>query len=211
MTTLLQINASINDDNGQSSQLANQFVAAFLTRNPDAKIVARNVAAADPVPHLNAERFGAFITKQEERSDEQHAVVAYSDALIKELNQADVIVLGLPMYNFGVPSQLKAYFDHIARAGVTFKYSDQGPVGLLTGKKVYVFAARGGLYAGTPMDTQTSYVRDFLRFLGIDDVEFVYAEGLAMGDAAKSEALSRATRAIEALAARELAHVPYAA
>src|SRR6266404_2524517 len=199
MTTLLQINASINHDNGQSSQLANQFVAAFRTRTPDAKIVVRNVAAADPVPHLNAERFGAFITKPEERSTAQHAVVAYSDTLIHELKKADVIVLGLPMYNFGVPSQLKAYFDHIARAGVTFAYTDKGPVGLITGKKVYVFAARGGLYAGTPLDTQTSYVRDFLRFLGMDDVEFVYAEGLAMGDAAKEQALAKAAGSIRAL------------
>jgi len=93
MTTLLQINASINDHNGQSSQLANQFVAAFRTRIPNAKIVLRNVAAADPVPHLNAERFGAFITKAEERNAEQHAVVAYSDTLIDELKKADVIVL----------------------------------------------------------------------------------------------------------------------
>src|SRR5258708_2397627 len=115
------------------------------------------------------------------------------------------------MYNFGVPSTLKAYFDHIARAGVTFTYSEKGPKGLLTQKKAYVFAARGGLYAGTPLDTQTSYVRDFLRFLGIEDVEFVYAEGLAMGDAAKTEALAKATRAIEALSARGVAHVPYAA
>src|SRR3981189_2876899 len=105
MTTLLQINASINDDKGQSSQLAKQFVAAFRTRKPDAKIVMRNVAAADPVPHLNAERFGAFVTKAEERSTAQHAVVAYSDTLINELKHANVIVLGLPMYNFGVPSQ----------------------------------------------------------------------------------------------------------
>jgi FMN-dependent NADH-azoreductase len=201
MTTLLQINASINDDNGQSSHLAKQFVAAFHTRNPDARIVVRNVAASDPVPHLNAERFGAFITKQEERSAEQHAVVAYSDALIKELNQADVIVLGLPMYNFGVPSQLKAYFDHIARAGVTFTYSDKGPVGLLTGKKVYVFAARGGLYAGTPMDTQTSYVRDFLRFLGMADVEFIYAEGLAISPQSKEAGLAKALAEIARLAA----------
>src|SRR3984957_12101667 len=162
MTTLLQINTSINSDNGQSSRLANQFVAAFHQRRPEANIVVRDVAAAEPVPHLNAERFGAFITKPEERSAAQHATVAYSDTLIEELKQADVIVFGLPMYNFGLPSQLKAYFDHIARAGVTFKYSDKGPVGLLTGKKVYVFAARGGLYAGTPLDTQTSYVRDFL-------------------------------------------------
>jgi FMN-dependent NADH-azoreductase len=201
MTTLLQINASINDDNGQSSQLANQFVAAFRTRIPNAKIVLRNVAAADPVPHLNAERFGAFITKAEERNAEQHAVVAYSDKLIDELKQADVIVLGLPMYNFGVPSQLKAYFDHVARAGVTFKYTDKGPVGQLTGKKVYVFAARGGLYAGTPMDTQTSYVRDFLRFLGMADVEFVYAEGLAISPQSKEEGLAKAVAEIARLAA----------
>jgi len=201
MTTLLQINASINDDNGQSSQLANQFVAAFHARNPGAKIVVRNVAAADPVPHLNAERFGAFITQPGERSSEQHAVVAYSDSLINELKQADVIVLGLPMYNFGVPSQLKAYFDHIARAGVTFTYSDKGPAGLLTGKKVYVFAARGGLYAGTPMDTQTSYVRDFLRFLGMTDVEFVYAEGLAISPQSKEAGLAKAAAEIARLAA----------
>jgi FMN-dependent NADH-azoreductase len=201
MTTLLQINASINDDSGQSSRLANQFVAAFHARNPGAKIVVRNVAAADPVPHLNAERFGAFITQPGERSSEQHAVVAYSDTLINELKQADVIVLGLPMYNFGVPSQLKAYFDHIARAGVTFTYSDKGPAGLLTGKKVYVFAARGGLYAGTPMDTQTSYVRDFLRFLGMTDVEFVYAEGLAISPQSKEAGLAKAAAEIARLAA----------
>jgi FMN-dependent NADH-azoreductase len=201
MTTLLQINASINDDHGQSSQLANQFVAAFRARIPNAKIVTRNVAAADPVPHLNAERFGAFITQAEERSAEQHAVVAYSDKLIDELKQADVIVLGLPMYNFGVPSQLKAYFDHVARAGVTFKYTDKGPVGQLTGKKVYVFAARGGLYVGTPLDTQTSYVRDFLRFLGMTDVEFVYAEGLAISPQSKEAGLAKAVAEIARLAA----------
>jgi FMN-dependent NADH-azoreductase len=201
MTTLLQINASISSDNGQSSQLANQFVAAFHKRRPGAKIVVRDVAAAEPVPHLNAERFGAFITKAEERSAAQHAVVAYSDILINELKQADVIVLGLPMYNFGVPSQLKAYFDHIARVGATFKYTEKGPVGLLTGKKAYVFAARGGVYAGTPMDTQTSYVRDFLRFIGITDVEFVYAEGLAMSAEHKEAGLAKAVAEIARLAA----------
>ena len=201
MTTLLQINASINDDKGQSSQLANQFVAAFRARQPEANIIVRNVAAADPVPHLNAERFGAFITKPEHRNAAQRAVVAYSDALINELQDADVIVLGLPMYNFGVPSQLKAYFDHIARAGVTFKYTDRGPVGQLTGKRVYIFAARGGLYAGTPMDTQTTYVRDFLRFIGITDVEFIYAEGLAVSPQSKEAGLAKAAAEIARLAA----------
>jgi len=201
MPTLLQINASINDSSGQSSQLANQFVAAFRNRYPQAKIVIRDVAAAEPVPHLNAERFGAFVTKPEDRNPEQHAVVAYSDALINELQRAEVIVIGLPMYNFGVPSQLKAYFDHIARAGVTFKYTEKGPVGMLGGKKVYVFAARGGLYAGTPLDTQTNYVRDFLRFLGMTDVEFVYAEGLAISPQSKEEGLAKAAAEIARLAA----------
>jgi FMN-dependent NADH-azoreductase len=100
------------------------------------------------------------------------------------------------MYNFGVPSQLKAYFDHIARAGVTFRYTDKGPVGLLTGKKVYVFAARGGLYEGTPLDTQTNYVRDFLRFLGMNEVEFVYAEGLAISPQSKEAGLAKAAAQI---------------
>ena len=201
MTTLLQINASINNGNGQSSQLAKQFVAAFQQSHPDAKVVVRDVAAADPVPHLTAERFGAFITKPEERTSAQHTVVEYSDALINELKQADVVVLGLPMYNFGLPSQLKAYFDHIARAGITFKYTEKGPVGQLTGKKVYVFATRGGMYVGTPLDTQTSYVRDFLRFLGMADVEFVYAEGLAISPQSKEESLAKASAEVARLAA----------
>src|SRR6202035_4531024 len=201
MTTLPQVNASIYNSHGQSSRLADQFVATFRLRNPATRIVVRDVAAVEPVPHLNAERFGAFITKPEERSATQHVVVAYSDTLIDELKQADVIVFGLPMYNFGVPSQLKAYFDHIARAGVTFTYSDKGPAGLLTGKKVYVFAARGGLYAGTPMDTQTSYVRDFLRFIGMTDVEFVYAEGLAISAQSKEAGLAKAAAEMARLVA----------
>ena len=201
MNTLLQINASINNGNGESSRLANQFVAAFHKRHPKATIVVRDVAAAEPVPHLNAERFGAFITKPEDRSVAQLAVVAFSDTLINELRQADVIVLGLPMYNFGVPSQLKAYFDHVARIGQTFEYTEKGPVGKLSGKKVYVFAARGGVYAGTPMDTQASYVRDFLRFLGMSDVEIIYAEGLNMGPQSKQAALAKAEAEIARLAA----------
>jgi FMN-dependent NADH-azoreductase len=119
--------------------------------------------------------------------------------LIDELRQADVIVLGLPMYNFGVPSQLKAYFDHIARAGVTFRYTANGPEGLLKGKKAYVFAARGGVYAGN--ETETRYVRDFLRFLGIEDTEFVHAEGLSLGEEARNRSLTDAASAAERLAA----------
>src|SRR4029078_8091628 len=140
----------------------------------------------------------AFLAKPEERSPGQRAAADYSQGLIDELRGADVIALGLPMYNFGVPSTLKAYFDHVARAGLTFRYTANGPEGLLKGKKAYVFATRGGLYAGTPRDTETAYVRDFLAFLGITDVEFVYAEGLAMGEAPKQEALAKAGRAIRA-------------
>jgi FMN-dependent NADH-azoreductase len=201
MTTLLQINASIHNSHGQSSRLADRFVDAFRTSHPGAKVTVREVAAGDPVPHLTAERFGAFIAKPEQRSAAQHAVVAYSDALIDEIRAADVIVIGLPMYNFGVPSQLKAYFDHIARAGVTFAYTEKGPVGRLTGKKVYVFAARGGQYVGTPLDTQTSYVRDFLAFLGMTDVQFVYAEGLNLGADSKETNLAKAVAEIARLAA----------
>jgi FMN-dependent NADH-azoreductase len=198
--TLLQINASIFSNDGQSTRLGDEFVDAWRIRNPGAEVIVRNLAE-DTVPHLDAARFGAFLAKPGERSREQQAVVDYSDALIDELRRADVVVLGLPMYNFGVPSTLKAYIDHIARAGETFKYTDKGPVGLLTDKKAYVFATRGGLYAGTTLDTQTAYVRNLLRFLGIDDVEFVYAEGLAIGPERKAKALSEAQRAIERLAA----------
>ena len=210
MKTLLQIQTSMFSSGGESSRLAAQFVAQWRKANPAGRVIVRDIGR-DPVPHLTAERFQSFLAQADARTAEQHAVAGYSDTLIDELRQADVIVLGLPMYNFGVPSTLKAYFDHVARSGVTFRYTEKGPQGLLTGKKAYVFATRGGLYVGTPLDTQTSYVRDFLRFLGIDDVEFVYAEGLAMGDAAKSEALAKAGRAIQSLSARELAHVPFAA
>ncbi len=195
MKTILQVNASILSNEGQSTRLANDFVQALRS---DAKLIVRDLAR-DPVPHLDAERFGAFIAKPESRTLKQDAFVAYSDELINELKQADVIVLGLPMYNFGVPSTLKAYFDHVARAGVTFSYTEKGPAGLLTGKKAYVFAARGGMYEGTPRDTQTAYVRDFLAFLGITEVEFIYAEGLAMGETSRDAALSKARSRIESL------------
>jgi FMN-dependent NADH-azoreductase len=203
MTTLLQVNSSIHNGNGQSSRLADQFVAAFRQRNPNTRHIRRDLAA-EAVPHLTAERFGAFVAKPDQLSDEQRAVLAYSDALIAELKAADVIVLGLPMYNFGVPSQLKAYFDHIARAGVTFRYTESGPKGLLEGKKVYVFAARGGVYDGSALDTQTGYVRDFLRFLGMSDVEFVHAEGLARGPETREASLAKAAAHAERLAALDI-------
>jgi len=192
---LLQVNASIFSKDGQTTRLADQFVTGWRKQNPGAAVVVRDLAR-EPVPHLTAERFHAFITPADARNAEQRAAVAHSDALIDELRRADVIVLAVPMYNFDVPSTLKAYFDHIARAGVTFKYTEKGPVGLLDGKQVYVFTARGGYYAGTAADTHSAYLRNFLRLLGITDVEFVYAEGLAMGDAPKQKGLAEAQQAV---------------
>lgn len=140
MKTLLQIKASLFSNDGQSSRLADRFVANWRKANAEGRVIERDLAV-EPVPHLDAARFGAFLAKPELRTAEQAAVIAYSDQLIDELKSADVIVLGLPMYNFGVPSMLKAYFDHVARAGVTFRYTEGGPVGLLGGKQAYVFAA----------------------------------------------------------------------
>ncbi|WP_442771508.1 FMN-dependent NADH-azoreductase [Zoogloea ramigera] len=186
--------------NGQSSQLTERFAAAWQASHPGSRVVERDLAA-NPVPHLDGARFMAFLAKPEERSAEQQAVVDFSDALIAELRAADAVVIGLPMYNFGIPSQLKAYFDHIARAGVTFRYTANGPEGLITGKKVYMLATRGGVYAGTPQDSQTAYVRDFLGFIGITDLEFIYAEGLNMGDESKNAALAQAHQSLAALTA----------
>src|SRR5437867_1022646 len=122
MKTLLQINTSMFRNGGQSTRLADEFVAKWRAHNPGATVIVRDLGR-DAVPHLSAERFGAFLAKPDERDAAQQAVVAYSDALIDELQRADVILLGLPMYNFGVPSTLKAYFDHVARAGITFRYT----------------------------------------------------------------------------------------
>ena len=200
MSTLLKINASLFSNHGQSSQLTERFVAAWQASHPDTTVVSRDLAT-DPVPHLDGARVTALFAKPEERNAEQQAVVDFSDALIAELRQADTVVIGLPMYNFGVPSTLKAYFDHIARSGVTFQYTAEGPKGLLTGKKAYILAARGGRYAGTAKDSQTTYVRDFLGFIGITEVEFVYAEGLNMGDDSKNSALADAHKAVAELTA----------
>ena len=158
MKTLLQIRASIFSDGGQSSRLAERFVSQWRALNHRGEVITRDLAR-DPVPHLTAERFQAFLAKPGERTLPQEADVAYSDALIGELERADVIVIGLPMYNFGVPSALKAYFDHIARGGRTFRYTEKGPVGLLTGKKAIVFATRGEVGVHVPGDPH----RDRLR------------------------------------------------
>jgi FMN-dependent NADH-azoreductase len=207
MKTYLQLNTSLNGVDSQSSRLARQFVESLARtdRSADAatapaRVIVRDLAS-EPLPHLTAERFKAFATAPAERSTNQARIAAESDALVAELAAADVLVIGLPMYNFGVPSTLKAYFDHVARAGVTFRYTANGPEGLLRGKRAYVIATRGGKHAGTPSDLQSAFVRQFLGFIGITDVEFVYAEGLALGEESRAAALDAAGKRIEQLAA----------
>lgn len=197
--TLVQINSSLFSGQGQSSALADKFVAKWQAVHADGKVI-RHDLVNEEIPHLDATRFMAFLAKPEERSEEQKAVVAYSDRLINELRQADTIVIGLPLYNLGVPSQLKAYFDHVARAGETFRYTSDGVEGLLKGKKVFVFATRGGQYAGTPFDTQTGFIRNLLGLMGITDVEFIYAEGMARSGGVKEAALAQAQEQLAALA-----------
>jgi len=195
--TILQINSSLFGPGGQSRKLADELVSRL-----GGKVIVRDLAT-NPVPHLDAARFGAFLAKPEARTPEQQAFVEYSDELIGELKAADTIVIGVPMYNFGIPSTLKAYFDHVARAGVTFKYTEKGAVGLLTGKKAYLVVTRGGVYGDA--HAHTTYVRDFLAFLGITDVERVYAEGLAISPQAKENGLAKARQTIERLNEGELA------
>lgn len=200
MKTLLLIQSSLNGENGQSSRLARQFARRWRIRHPDGRVILRDLDA-DPLPHLDAERFGAFFKDDADRTTRERAGVAVSDELIAELRAADEVAIGLPMYNFTVPSTFKAWMDHIARAGVTFRYTENGPQGLLADKPVYVFAARGGQYAGTDADTQTGLVKNFLGLLGLRDVRFTYAEGLALGEEAKDMALEAAASEIERLAA----------
>lgn len=197
--TLVQINSSLFSGQGQSSALADQFVAKWQAAHAEGRVI-RHDLVNEEVPHLDAARFMAFLAKPEERTEEQKAVVAYSDRLINELRAADTLVIGLPLYNLGVPSQLKAYFDHVARAGETFRYTSEGVEGLLKGKKAYVFATRGGQYAGTPLDTQTGFIRNLLWLIGISDVEFIYAEGLARSGGVKEAALEKAHEQLAALA-----------
>ena len=150
-----------------------------------------------PHPVLDEAALRALFTPAEQRTPEQAARVALDDALIAEMQAADVVVLGVPMYNFGVPAQLKNWIDAISRAGVTFRYTANGPEGLLKGKKVYVALTRGGKYRNTPADTQVPYLKTVFTFLGMTDVQFVYAEGLAMGPDAEQTAIASAHEQIE--------------
>jgi FMN-dependent NADH-azoreductase len=197
MKTLLKVQSSLFSEQGQSTQLADRIALQWLECNPGGRIVTRDLGTS-PVPHLTADRFKAFLAPPAERTAEQQAIVNFSDELIQELRDADVIVIGAPMYNFSIPSTLRAYFDHIARSGVTFRYTASGPEGLIKGKKTYVTVTRGGVYKAD-VDTQTAYLRQILSFVGLDDIEFVYAEGLALGAEAQERSLNAARHTIAKL------------
>jgi FMN-dependent NADH-azoreductase len=200
MTTILQINSAARSQGAQSTLLSNELTEKLQQSNPGARVVVRDLYS-DALPHLDDSVLGAFFTPADQRTPEQQAIAARSDALVAELQAADIVVIGAPLYNFGISTQLKTYFDFIARAGLTFKYGPTGAQGLVTGKKVYVVSARGGKYLGTPGDSQTPYLTTFLGFLGMTDVTFIYAEGLNMGADAAAAALADARDAIAAAAA----------
>ncbi|WP_444901544.1 FMN-dependent NADH-azoreductase [Microbulbifer sp. SSSA007] len=197
MTKLLNIQSSMFQAGGQTSQLAAKYIESWKTNNPDGEVIQRDLVA-EPVPHLSLERFQAFTTQAEQRTADQQAIVDFSDKLIEEITSADVLVLGVPMYNFTIPSTLHTYFDHIARAGVTFRYTANGPEGLLKNKKAIVFVARGGYHGDD--HAQSAFLRQFLGFVGITDVELVYTEGLATGEEAKEKAVAAANERITELA-----------
>ena len=188
---ILQVNASARREGAQSTRIAQAIVAHLQSANPAARLTIRDLAS-HPHPVLDEAALGALFTPAEQRTPAQAARVALDDALIAEVQAADVLVLGAPMYNFGVSVQLKTWIDAIARAGVTFRYTGNGPEGLLKGKKVYVALARGGRYRDAATDTQAPYLKMVLGFLGMTEVQFIYAEGLNMGPEAMQQGFAEA-------------------
>ena len=197
---ILQINGSARIQGAHSSRLADDIVARLRATHSQASLTRRDLAKT-PHPPLDQAALDALSMPAEARTDEQAARVELDDALIREVQAADVIVLGVPMYNFGISSQLKHWIDAIARAGTTFRYTEQGPEGLLKNKRVYVVFARGGRYRGTAADSQTPYLKTLLGFLGMTDLHFAYAEGLNMGEEAAQQGLADAQAEIEAMLA----------
>ncbi|ERL52329.1 FMN-dependent NADH-azoreductase [Halomonas huangheensis] len=198
-TRVLVVTSSILGAHGQSLGLAQHFQRVAQQRG-DLTLKVRDVIA-DDLPHLGLEELSSWQVTEEERTAEQRELAARSDALIAEVLDHDVIVLAVPMYNLGIPSQLKAWFDRVLRAGKTFRYTENGPVGLVDGKRAILLGARGGKYAGTAMDSQTPHITHMLGLMGISQLDSVFAEGLNMGEELKETALSDAHQQIEALVA----------
>lgn len=203
MTKILNINSSIRNGDSISRKATAEFISKWKAKEANAVVVERDVAA-QPLPHIDGQTLGAFFTPAENRSAEQAQIAKLSETLVQELFDADVIVIGAPMYNFSITSGLKAWIDHVARAGVTFKYTEKGPVGLLTGKKVYIFTASGGVYSEGPakvMDFTSTYLRAVLGFIGLTDVTFIQSEGIAMGAEGVQKAQAKTSDAINELLA----------
>lgn len=201
MSKILNINSSVRNGDSISRKATTEFISKWKARNVDAVVIERDLAA-QPLPHIDGETLGAFFTPAEQRTAEQVQIAKLSETLVQELFDADVIVIGAPMYNFSIASGLKAWIDHVARAGVTFKYTDKGPVGLLTGKKVYIFTASGGVYSEGPaqaMDFNGTYLRTVLGFIGLTDVTFIPSEGVALGEEGVNKALAKTSNAINEL------------
>lgn len=193
---ILQINSSARSTGSESTRLADSIVAKLLAATPASTLVKRDLAVK-PHPPIDEATLGALFTPADLRTPEQVTRVALDDALIAELQAADVLVIGAPMYNFGITVQLKSWFDAVSRAGVTFSYSATGPVGHLSGKKVYVTLARGGFHKDD--DLQAQHLKKFLGFLGLTDVSFVYSEGLGMGPEAVAKAQAQADAEVNAV------------
>lgn len=204
MSKVLLISSSLFGEQSQSLGLAREF----LTRHPHSSVVERTLAP-DSMPHLDAETLGAMATPDAQRTERQKQLAALSDTLVAELEAADTIVLAVPMYNFSIPSTLKAWVDHIARAGRTFRYTAAGPEGLLKGKKVFILTARGGIYSGNAparaFDFQEPYLRAVLGFVGLEDVTVVHLEGLRVSPEAAANGRARASASIESLFPRAAA------
>ncbi|MBX7541813.1 FMN-dependent NADH-azoreductase [Qipengyuania sphaerica] len=197
MSTILHITASIRDGESVSRGLGTKLVEG-LAGKQDAKVVTRDLSKND-IPFIDAERFAANLAPFAERSPEQHELAKVADELIDELKAADTIVFSVPVYNFSVPATVKAWADLVARAGTTFRYTQNGPEGLLTDKKVYITAASGGTALGSEIDFMSPWLKFFLGFLGMKDVELVAADGI-MGEGGE-EKIAEAHQEVEKLAA----------
>ncbi len=187
---ILAVQTGIFGENSNSTVLVKKVVDQLKAQHDVIEIITRDLTA-NPLPYFDAQVAMALNSEASSRTEEQQEIVELSNALIAEIEAADIIVLGVPMYNFGIPAQMKSWFDLLARAGKTFKYTEQGPVGLLADKPVYVAAARGGVHLGKMSDSQTPFIKTILGFLGLTDVRIVYAEGLNMGESAKATSLSQ--------------------
>jgi FMN-dependent NADH-azoreductase len=194
---ILQINSSARSTGSESTRLADAIVARLTGAN-DVTLVKRDLAIT-PHPIIDEATLQALFTPADQRTEQQHARVAQDDVLIAEIQAADVLVLGSPMYNFGMTVQLKSWFDAIARAQVTFRYTEAGPEGLLKNKKVYVALARGGMHRDGASDGQVPHLKTLLGFLGMTDVQFIYAEGMGYGPEAVLRAQADAEAQINAV------------